>query len=164
MPDLFVHTVSGYLLFRPKWQGRFLLPVFLLGCIYPDLVRGPMLIVLNIIDILGMHLVHSNDLMSLRILHSPIPLFVQVWLLSFLFEEDIRKKAFVSLLGGVILHLLLDAGQRAYHISYLWLFPFSFDNPIPGLWWADENHWLTLLVIIVGGCVYICRSRRGVLQ
>ena len=160
MPDLIVHAVSGYLLSSKNWRNRCLPSIFLLGCIFPDLIRGPILIISNLSAVLDMNFASQKDVISLQILHSPFPLLVQVWLVSYLFEEKLRGKVFFNFLSGVVLHLLLDAGQRSYHISYLWLFPFSFSNPINGLWWADDSTWLTLSALFLGGFVFLLRYRR----
>ena len=145
MPDLLVHATVGYLVvFRNKY--KYLIPsIVLLGCIFPDLIRGPLLLVGNLESPLGIKLISSEVAFILKLFHSPIPLALQVWLFCFLFERELRLRVFVSFFLGVLLHLLLDAGQRAYHISYLWLFPFSFENPIKGLWWADESGWITII-------------------
>ena len=148
MPDLFVHTVSGYLVMRPKWRKFFLPSVFLLGCVYPDLIRGPYLLLSNMFQM--------NDIFAIRVLHSPVPLLVQTWLLSLLFESEIRKKVFYNLLTGTALHLLLDGCQKTYGLHF-WLFPFSFDNPISGIWWADDDLWLTLGVVLIGLGVFLHR-------
>ena len=133
-------------------------PVFLLGCIYPDLVRGPLLMLNNA---LRMGDKYPFVVMSFGVLHSPIPLLVQAWLLAQFFEESIRLRILLNLLAGITLHLLLDAGQRAYHISYLWLFPFSFENPIRGLWWADQGVFLTIGFMAAAIVVYLVRRNRG---
>jgi|TARA_B100001971_G_scaffold147145_1_gene136202 membrane-bound metal-dependent hydrolase YbcI (DUF457 family) len=145
MPDLLVHSVVGYLVLLRE-RRKFLAPsIFLLGCIFPDLIRGPLLIGANLQESLNIRLVTPEDIVTFQIFHSPIPLLVQAWLFCFLFERDIRFKVFFSFSLGVALHLFLDAGQRAYHISYLWMFPFSIENPIPGIWWSDESSWITII-------------------
>ena len=148
MPDLLVHAAAGYLVvFREKY--KYLIPsIVLLGCIFPDLIRGPLLLGANLQNSLGVRLISSEAIITLKIFHSPIPLVLQAWLFCFLFERELRLRVFVSFFLGVMLHLLLDAGQRAYHISYLWLFPFSFENPIRGLWWSDEGTWITIIAAL----------------
>ena len=153
MPDLFSHTLSGYLCMRPRWRESFLPSVFLLGCIFPDLVRGPLFIIIKLTPL------ELRDYFSLQILHSPIPLLTQSWLVAFLFEAGLRKKVFINLLGGIALHLVLDAGQRAYYFSYFWLFPISFENPVPGIWWADESIWITAVLIPI--TIFVFCLRRG---
>ena len=159
MPDLVVHTIAGYIVMSKKRRSWFLPSVFLLGCIFPDLVRGPVLVFQNMLSAYGIRPPSQQDLVSLHILHSPIPLLFQAWLVSFLFEKKLRKKLFLNFSGGITLHLLLDACQRAYHISYLWLFPFSFDNPIHGLWWADDGIWITPIALFLGIIVLLVRNR-----
>lgn len=159
MPDLLVHTIAGYIVMPKKRRSWFLPSIFLLGCIFPDLVRGPVLVFHTMLNAYGISSIAQQDLVSFYILHSPIPLLFQAWLVSFLFEKNLRKKVFINFISGITLHLLLDACQRAYHISYLWLFPFSFDNPIHGLWWADDGIWLTLMALFLGGIMLLLQHR-----
>ena len=153
MPDLLTHTISGYLVMRPAWRRFFLPSIFLVGCIYPDLIRGPSLVLTSLAEF--------DMPWSIRILHSPAPLLIQTWLVSLLFEAEIRKKVFCNLLAGISLHLLLDGCQKAYELSYLWLFPFSFNNPISGIWWADDDLWLTLTMVVLGLGIFFYRRTNG---
>tara|TARA_B100000315_G_C14245840_1_gene437382 strand:- start:93 stop:590 length:498 start_codon:yes stop_codon:yes gene_type:complete len=157
MPDLIVHSVAGYLLIPLRWRSKVLLSAFLLGCIFPDLVRGPLLILSNLSVMLDIQPFRVSDLPSIQILHSPIPLLIQAWLFSFMFKKGLRLKIFLNFFSGIALHLLLDAGQRAYHLSYFWLFPFSFDNPVRGIWWSDDSLWLTLSFGFMGALVFTYR-------
>ena len=157
MPDLLVHGVLGYLIVVLKPTRYLLASIFLLGCIFPDLIRGPVLVIANLQHSMGVETISSDLIIALQVLHSPIPLFFQAWLVCLFFERDIRSRVFVSLLLGILLHLILDAGQRAYQISYLWLFPFSFDNPISGIWWSDDGIWLTVAAGVVAGVLLIQR-------
>jgi len=153
MPDLFSHALGGYILLRPRWQAFLIPSIFMLGCIFPDMVRGPLLMITNLIK------TAPEYSYPFLILHSPLPLLVQAWLVSWLFEKTIRRRVFLNLLAGIILHLVLDAGQKAYHISYLWYFPFSFENPINGLWWADDGFFVTAVFIMVAGSLFLIRRR-----
>ena len=157
MPDLLVHATVGYLVvFRDKY--KYLIPsIVLLGCIFPDLIRGPLLLAGNLESSLGIKLISSEVAFILKLFHSPIPLALQVWLFCFLFDRELRWRVFVSFFLGILLHLLLDAGQRAYHISYLWLFPFSFENPIEGLWFSDEGLWITIVSALVAAML-LCKK------
>lgn len=157
MPDLLVHGVLGYLIVVLKPTRYLLASTFLLGCIFPDLIRGPVLVITNLQYSIGVEPISSDLFIALQVLHSPIPLFFQAWLVCLFFECDIRLRVFVSLLLGIFLHLILDAGQRAFHTSYLWLFPFSFDNPIAGIWWSDDGIWLTVVAGVVAGVLLIQR-------
>jgi len=157
VPDLLVHGVLGYLIVVLKPTRYVLASIFLLGCIFPDLIRGPVLVLVNLQHSMGVKIISPDLIIALQVLHSPIPLFFQAWLVCLFFERDIRSRVFVSLLLGILLHLILDAGQRAYQISYLWLFPFSFDNPISGIWWSDDGIWLTVAAGVVAGVLLIQR-------
>lgn len=154
MPDLFSHALSGYILLSPRWKGRMIPSVFMLGCILPDMIRGPFLMITNLIKI------DPEFIYPLLILHSPLPLLTQAWLISWLFDNTLRWKVFLNLLAGITLHLVLDAGQKTYHISYLWFFPFSFENPINGLWWADDGLFITALFVTLAGIIFLIRERR----
>ena len=157
MPDLLVHGVLGYLIVVLKPTRYLLASIFLLGCIFPDLIRGPVLVIANLQHSMGVETISSDLIIALQVLHSPIPLFFQAWLVCLFFERDIRSGVFVSLLLGILLHLILDAGQRAYHTSYLWFFPFSFDNPIAGIWWSDDGIWLTVAAGVIAGLLLMQR-------
>jgi membrane-bound metal-dependent hydrolase YbcI (DUF457 family) len=157
MPDLLVHGVLGYLIVTLKPTRYVLASIFLLGCIFPDMIRGPVLVLTNLQHSIGVKIISPDLIIALQVLHSPIPLFLQAWLVCLFFERDIRSRVFVSLLLGILLHLILDAGQRAYQISYLWLFPFSFDNPIAGIWWSDDGIWLTVAAGVVAGVLLMQR-------
>ena len=157
MPDLLVHGVLGYLIVVLKPTRYVIASIFLLGCIFPDLIRGPLLVLANLQHSMGVKIISPDLIISLQVLHSPVPLFFQAWFVCLFFERDIRSRVFVSLLLGILLHLILDAGQRAYQISYLWFFPFSFDNPIAGIWWSDEGIWLTVAAGVVAGAFLMQR-------
>ncbi len=157
MPDLLVHGVLGYLIVVLKPTRYVVVSIFLLGCIFPDLIRGPVLVLANLQHSIGVKIISPELIIALQGLHSPIPLFLQAWLVCLFFERDIRSRVFVSLLLGILLHLILDAGQRVYHTSYLWLFPFSFDNPIAGIWWSDDGIWLTVAAGLVAGVLLMQR-------
>ena len=157
MPDLLVHGVLGYLIVVLKPTRYLLASIFLLGCIFPDLIRGPALVIANLPNSMGVTIISPDLFIAVQVLHSPIPLFFQAWLVCLFFERDILLRVFVSLLLGILLHLILDAGQRAYHTSYLWLFPFSFDNPIAGIWWSDEGNWLTIAAGVIAGLLLMQR-------
>ncbi len=96
MPDLLVHATVGCLVvFRDKY--KYLIPsIVLLGCIFPDLIRGPLLLAGNLESSLGIKLISSEVAFILKLFHSPIPLALQVWLFCFLFERELRLKVFVS--------------------------------------------------------------------
>ena len=157
MPDLLVHGVLGYLIVVLKPTRYVIASIFLLGCIFPDLIRGPLLVLANLQHSMGVKIISPDLITSLQVLHSPVPLFFQAWFVCLFFERDIRSRVFVSLLLGILLHLILDAGQRAYQISYLWFFPFSFNNPITGIWWSDEGTWLTVAAGVIAGLLLIQR-------
>ena len=157
MPDLLVHATVGYLIVFRKRSKNFIPSIFLLGCIFPDMSRGPVLVVANLQNSMDFKIIPPDLIISLQVLHSPVPLFFQAWFVCLFFERDIRSRVFVSLLLGILLHLILDAGQRAYQISYLWFFPFSFDNPIAGIWWSDEGIWLTVAAGVIAGLLFMQR-------
>ena len=96
----------------------------------------------------------------MMILHSPVLVFFQALLLSQLFAKGTKCKIFGNLLLGAATHLILDAGQRAFHYSYVWLFPFSLQNPIKGIWWYDEGGLVQVGMIFIGVVVWFIRRRK----
>jgi hypothetical protein len=117
MPDLGTHVLAGYWIKRYlcRTEKLFLIPLFLLGCILPDLVFK------------SSEVFFSYDYYwFLHIFHTPLSLLLQCILLSLLFERGKRWMVFLSISGGALLHLLLDSTQ--IHITgtnYFWLFPLS---------------------------------------
>ena len=157
MPDLLVHATIGYLFVFRNHTRYVIASIFLLGCIFPDLIRGPLLLMANVQRSMGIQIISPDLIIALQIFHSPVPLLIQAWLFCLFFERDLRWRVFVSFSLGIFLHLLLDAGQRAYQISYLWLFPFSFENPVAGLWWSDEGLWLTVACGLIAAILLVQR-------
>ena len=157
MPDLLVHATVGYLFVFRNHTRYVIASVFLLGCIFPDLIRGPLLVVGNVQRSMGIRIIPPDLAIALQIFHSPVSLLIQAWLFCLFFERNLRWRVFVSLVLGISLHLLLDAGQRAYHLSYFWLFPFSFGNPVTGLWWSDEGLWLTVISGLIATILLVQR-------
>lgn len=142
MSDAIGHLAFGNIFlkfFGKNWNA----PLFFFGSIFPDFSRASGIIFTKLVNPL------PEVYLSFMLFHTPIGLLITVLAMSALFEKSIRKMAFFSLLLGVMTHLLLDAGQKAFHHSYLWLYPFSAYNPIKGLWWADESYSITLFLVLV---------------
>ena len=75
MPDLLVHGVLGYLIIVLKPTRYVIASIFLLGCIFPDLIRGPLLVLANLQHSMGVKIISPDLIISLQVLHSPVPLF-----------------------------------------------------------------------------------------
>jgi hypothetical protein len=58
-------------------------------------------------------------------LHMPLGIVVGGWVCAFLFPEAGRAKVCRNLVGGGLLHMLVDTLQSHYGVGYLLLFPFS---------------------------------------
>ena len=84
----------------------FFLTSLMLGCLFPDLIRGPLLMITNALPFKP-DFAYTYPLL---ILHSPVPLFLQAWLFSQFFEKDLRKPVFLNFLSGILVHLILDSG------------------------------------------------------
>jgi hypothetical protein len=116
MPDPGTHVLFAF------WMRRFVLrvnllkmPLFLVGSIWPDLVSRS-----------GIILLPHKYYWFFQVLHTPLSLLLQCSALTLLFDRERWRMAFVSLTGGVLVHLALDALQS--HLTegaYFWLFPFS---------------------------------------
>ena len=137
MADLLVHYAIGY-------SGGKLLKdrrtrvMFYIGNFLPDLVFKTFLFISN------------SPTWYCEPSHSPLILIVICFLIAHLFEEEIRKGIFWSLLAGSYLHILIDSfksymGQGVI----LWAFPFSMDRFEFGLYNPDETIYLMLPAIIL---------------
>ena len=147
MPDLGTHVLVGYWLRRfVLFKNKVYLPVFLLGCILPDIVFKT-----------GEALLPHDYYWFFNTFHTPVSLLLQCLGLSLLFSRKLRLAVFGNLVAGASLHLLLDAMQS--HLSggnYFWLFPFS--NWTGELGWFPVAFWPYLLV----GCIILVAASYGI--
>ena len=121
MPDLFAHFMSGYLPTRYSNVRRYD-ALFIFGAMLPDIVT-------RIPEILFYRFFHFPVYHFFEALHTPTSLIIICYLLSFLFEELERRKSFLSLFLGSLLHITLDLMQEQFfHATYMPLFPLSFNT------------------------------------
>lgn len=119
MPDLGTHIALGYWILKfplsRVFSSRIYIPVFLFGCLLPDLIYKT-----------GEIIFPFDYYWFFNSFHTPSSLIFQCITISLLFESGIRKTVFLCLSGGTSSHLFLDSLQS--HISggnYFWLYPFS---------------------------------------
>ncbi|MBN1594027.1 MAG: hypothetical protein JW941_12360, partial [Candidatus Coatesbacteria bacterium] len=71
--------------------------------------------------------------------HTPIGALIGAYLISFLFEENIRPIVFRNITIGAAFHLLLDLLQRHVTDAYFWFFPLSWRSFEIPLFWPDRS-------------------------
>lgn len=122
MADLVTHLCTALLpgaFVRARW-----LPVIVVGTALPDIgARVPGM---------GLRLLYRagvpvpEPLFDLAgVLHMPSGMVLGAALAAFLFREAERRPAFLALLGGCGLHLMVDLLQDHHGNGYLLFFPFS---------------------------------------
>ena len=123
MADLVTHAATA-LLWR-AWRPREHTPAFVAGSLLPDLLaRVPAIALTRLHDRLGLPI--PELLINLWVpLHLPAGMLLSSYVLAQLFEEARRPGVFRALLGGQMLHLLVDLLQ--YHTTggYMLLYPLS---------------------------------------
>ena len=130
MPDLVTHTLVPYLGLR-LLRKRDVTFFVLFGAMLPDLLsRSFNYLFVNTWIFVG-------DFT--RPLHSPLVTIAACLLISFFFEERIRKKAFTWISIGSGTHLLFDYMQTHLGSGYLLLFPFSRHEFRWGLFWPEDS-------------------------
>jgi hypothetical protein len=138
MADLLVHFASGFAAGRPLRDGR-IRSIFYLGVCLPDLLYKLLLYVGN------------APTWLCEPTHSPFGLIPFCYVGALLFEEAWRPRAFVALLAGGGLHLLLDVGKNYMgHGVILWAFPFSMQAVELGWYYPEQSplFWLPALVVV----------------
>ena len=150
MPDLATHLASAYI------AGRFvsfrrLTVYFYLGALLPDLVSRPL------------HIIFPSMFWVAQSFHSPLVVFLFCWLISLFFRFDQRRKIFLALTAGSVLHFLFDLTQKHLVAGYLWFFPFSLNKYSVG--WIKPDDFvcylpLTLLVVAAVYAVDALRKKR----
>lgn len=151
MADLITHAALGLLFKRGQralWPTRPPhLASFSLGSVLPDLLgRVPA----DTAVALASHGLRVPDLLlyGWGPLHIPAGMVSLSAGLSLLFRSDQRRAVFANLLGGMLLHLLLDLFQDHAGGGYLLLFPLS-DRPYE-LGWLSTEGTLWLAPVLAG--------------
>lgn len=125
MPDLVTHYAVAHLAGRRCWRP--VTAIFLLGTLLPDLLTRPIYILL------------PQTYWLVMPLHTPLGILIVNWMMAILFHPDDRRRIFVALAGGAILHFALDALQRHLIAGYFWLWPFSWWTTERGLFWPEDS-------------------------
>ena len=133
---MLVHFASAFAAGRPLRDGR-LRSIVYLGVCLPDLLYKSLLY-------LG-----GAPTWLCEPTHSPLGLIPFCTAAALLFEEEWRKRAFVALLGGAYLHLLVDLGKNYLGSGViLWAFPFSMEAVELGWYYPEDT--VTLMLPSLG--------------
>jgi hypothetical protein len=149
MPDLYTHTALAYAV-PDKWRAGIPLEAFLAGAALPDVLAY---VPLKLLVALRWFVPVPNWLVHVFVpWHSPAVFALACFLLSFLFEQEKRKKIFLGLLGGSLFHLFIDLFQYQPDGGYFVFYPFSLRTFQLGLihadFWAVWAGGATILVLI----------------
>jgi hypothetical protein len=148
MPDLVTHVAVAYLFTRWTMVLKYS-SVFYVGTILPDLVTRPF------------YILFPNAFWAVLTLHAPIPLFFVCCLITYLFDEKLRKGIFISLASGAYLHLSLDLFQKHIEPEFLLFFPFSWKTFEVGLFWAEDSLYaIPVFIFLILFMEFISRSKK----
>lgn len=153
MPDLFAHFASGYLISRYS-RLRTRTALIVLGAVLPDLLTRLPEILLD--RFLGLNIYHAVE-----IFHSPTVLCLVAFVLSLLMDRGLRTNAFIWILFGSLVHVLLDLMQSQFGGGiYMPYFPFSFVKIEFGIFHFNASivAFPVLLLIVIFAFIL---SRRG---
>jgi hypothetical protein len=148
MADLLVHFASGFAVGRPLRDGR-VRSILYLGVCLPDLIFKLLLFC------------GGAPTWLCEPTHTPLGVIPYCYVGALLFEEAWRRRAFVALVGGSWLHLLLDAGKNYMgHGVIAWAFPFSMDTVEWGWYYPEQSLllWVPSLALI-GATEAVARFR-----
>lgn len=158
MPDLLTHTALAFLgkALLPV-RARTRVPVFVAGCVLPDLLsRGPETVLLAIHD---HHPLPSPLLYGSTILHLPMGMLAWTLLLAFLFPASERVPVWCNLAAGAAFHLLLDLLQRHHGTVYVLLFPFQPLNFQIGIIGTEDTVLVAPVLAVAAGVAWYLRLR-----
>lgn len=131
MADLFVHFATAHVPGRALRDAR-LRAVLYVGVCLPDVLYK------------GALTLWGASTWFCEPTHSPLGLVPICYAAALLFEESWRRRAFLALLGGAYLHVLVDLGKDYLGSGVIaWAFPFTMDTAELG-WYAPEE---TLLLM-----------------
>lgn len=137
--------------------------IFALGCIFPDLIDKA---VPYSFDYMYRYFTGERSYFpTLEYLHTPLILILCIYMFCFVFVAEYRKKVFLFLSAGVLVHLLLDFIQgNSCSIGYLWLFPFSLEKPTVVTMFYDDMTTsfgpMFLAIFVIMEVVFRVRYRR----
>jgi hypothetical protein len=158
MPDLITHFALNHLIkrFLELKTGSFssirIRTFFYLGTILPDVLTRPLYIAFSV-----------NQDWTVAI-HTPLGLGLISIVISLFIEPGIRKRAFINLISGGILHLILDSFQQQVTGNNFWLFPFSYHNFGFNIFRAGDlipftPLWIVIIVILELWIYYLGKKR-----
>jgi hypothetical protein len=150
MADLLVHVASAFVVGRPLRDGR-LRSIVYLGVCLPDLLYKTLLYLGN------------SPTWLCEPTHAPLGQIPFCYAASLLFEEAWRKRAFVALLGGGWLHLLLDFAKSYMGAGVIpWAFPFSMETAELGWYYPDGSVALMLPALgVIAAVELLCRALKA---
>jgi hypothetical protein len=147
MADLLVHFASGFAVGRPLRDGR-LRSILYVGVCLPDLLFKTLLYLGN------------APTWLCEPTHTPLGQIPWCYAAALLFEEAWRKRAFVALLAGGWLHLLIDLGKSYMGSGVIaWAYPFSMQTAELGWYYPEQS--VTLMLPSLGVIVItelLCRA------
>ncbi len=122
MADLFTHASVAVLArltqSRPAWVAT-----FVAGTCLPDIARVPTMVLTR--ARWSFPAIPEPLCYIWAPMHLPVGIVLVSYLVSLLFRQSDRPTAFKNLLGGGLLHLLVDMFQTHFGLGYLLLFPLS---------------------------------------
>lgn len=127
MADLWVHFATAYAPARGLPDGR-LGAILYVGVCLPDLVYK------------GLLYLAGASTWACEPSHSPLAMIPLCYAAALLFEEAWRARAFATLYGGTLLHLLVDAGKNYLGAGVIpWAFPFSMSRLEVSLYFPEDT-------------------------
>lgn len=132
MADLLTHVAIANLGAKASGDGR-VRALVLVGTCLPDVLYK------------GLLFGTGSSTWAAEPSHAPLPIVAFCWGASLLFEESFRPRAFVALLAGMFLHVLVDLGKDYMGQGViLWAFPFSMDRIELALYRPEETIYMML--------------------
>lgn len=160
MPDLITHGSVALLLgFALVGRRRApLLPLFVAGTLLPDvLARVPAIVFGELhskLTPLPMGLLYGWDPM-----HQPFGMALAASIFSLLLPPTGRARAFLLLLGGMLLHLALDLLQFHEGAGHMLLFPFSERTWEIGVIGSEDSVLVAIPLALLAALVAVLRRR-----
>ena len=160
MPDLITHMAVSHIIRRPYeiiQKDKTALPfrsLFYLGTILPDILTRPF------------YIIFPATYNWTYPFHTLLGMGLTILLISQFFDPSIRKRIFLNLTAGMVLHFLVDALQVQLHGNNFWLFPFSWKNFSYGIATAGQMieyipFWIVAIIIFEGVIYWIRRVRQA---
>ena len=131
MPDAFTH-IAIPTIFHKRIKKHFILPVFLIGTVVPDYAR----------HIFSLFIPPVFDTARTEF-HTILGAIFMSVLLSTIFNKKIRKRVFISLLAGHLIHFVFDMMQIFLVSKFYLLFPLKISFEL-GLF--SESQWLYVFI------------------